>query len=215
MNRQRRIYVGLLGLGVAALATDRLVLKPAGAVAAPESGTPAAETAELTPAAPPSHAPVRPNLADRLSVIPWSAPGRDGFKADESWVLPPKPEAAAAANEPAAFSIQDWETRNPLRSIYALGRDAGADDAPAPPLAEPTREFRARFGEQDVAPGDSVDGCRVLSIEATTVWIEHEARCYAVDILHPRRPDNGDPRRGPAVIVKQNPEAPAPGAAER
>jgi hypothetical protein len=218
MTRQRWIYVGLLGLGLVALAADRLVLSPAGAAAATDAGVTGAEPTDSTPASPSIPGPVRPNLADRLSKIAWDAPGgvRDGFKADESWVLPPRPEAAPGAKEPAGFSIAEWETRNPLRSIYAVMRQgAPAGNDPDSPLAESPREFKARFGDNDVSAGEYIDGCRVLTIEATTVWIEHEGQCYAVDILHPRKADGTEPKKTPSVVVKQNAEPAAPEAPGR
>jgi hypothetical protein len=204
MTRQRWIFVGLLALGLGALAMDRLVLSPAGAAAAVPDGPAAGAGEPEAPAAPAG--PVRRTLADRLRTVQWTPPSRDGFRADEAWVQPPKPEPVAGASDPGAFSIAEWEGRNPLRSIFALVRQ---EQDPAGPPTDTPREYKARLGDRDVTVGDTVAGCRVVQIEATELWVEHDGRCYLIDMLHPRRADGRD-RKPSGVLVKSSAEAAAP-----
>ena len=107
LSKERKIYVALFGLGLIALAADRLFFTPAGASAAsPEPGPDApAPTPPASPQPAPESAP-GPSFAERLDrQAKWQdGPLQDAFFAPAAWVNgQSSPEAPAEARPESSF----------------------------------------------------------------------------------------------------------------
>jgi hypothetical protein len=128
LSKSKVISLAALGLAVAAMLVDRLVVGPD--AAAPKSAEATIASRPAAPAAPaapattvPASAPIR--LADRLKVLA-EAPNldplhaRDAFVPPESWLAQPKtPETAAAA--PAADPAEKFIHEHKLTSVLTAG----------------------------------------------------------------------------------------------
>ena len=144
LTRQRQISIGVLGLGLAALAADRLFFGPgdggpSAALASAPQPAPAAGAA-----AAPVRTPVR-SVAERLAdkSVGLSAEAADAFALPRGW-MPPETEAQEA-------------------------KVVAADKAPLPQVTAVfprtiTGVAEATINKQRVRVGETVDGWRVLKI---------------------------------------------------
>lgn len=133
LSKQRTVYVALLGLGLAALAVDKLMLAPASAEASPE---PAPEAAPAPQAAAPAPAPAPkssgPFLASRVVVAArGGSGGRDAFRAATDWVRPVEQQGAPASENPAAPGIAEFKAKHSLWMIGSAPKEKGGDPLPA------------------------------------------------------------------------------------
>jgi hypothetical protein len=111
LTRERKVFLALLGLGVTALAVDRLALGPSDAGAAPAA--PAGPSADAAPQAEPAAPAATPENAapghafsERIASRSGSVGTRDPFRPHQSWptpVLPDEPVAQTVPDEFAAF----------------------------------------------------------------------------------------------------------------
>jgi hypothetical protein len=111
LSRKKAAYLGLLGLGIAALAADRLLFTPSGAEASPgevSPSAPAAPSAPLAKAEPSEPIPTGKPLSARLAQAikgPWDdADVPDAFHSRTSWLAeasmgPPVPETPESKSE--------------------------------------------------------------------------------------------------------------------
>jgi hypothetical protein len=156
LTKERKIYVGLLAVGMAALAVDRLTSGPATAQAEDASAyvitrpdAPAATNS--TSVAPSAGGTMTPGggLAARLRELapqPNVAPGasaRDLFRAPASWAAPAQ-TTQPVAREPGPA---DFEKSHRLTAVLLQGRQA-----------------HAVVDGRMVAPGQAIDGYTLISV---------------------------------------------------
>jgi hypothetical protein len=133
LSKTKMVWLGALGLAVAALLLDRLAMGPgampksASAEAVP-SAVPAHKSADA--AVPAAHATPAASLrlADRLKALATAdldpIHARDAFATPESWLAQPKPVEAPAAVAPTADPAEKFVREHKLTSVL-LASDGG------------------------------------------------------------------------------------------
>lgn len=178
LTRQRQFSIGVLALGLAALAVDRLVLGPS------DGGPFPAMAAQGAPGAAPASAPARASVsalgmisvADRLDAARFVGAGaRDGFSPPEGWL--PKAPSEDAAKHAAKVPEKEGAPDLHLTGLFPTA-PGGA---------------RAFISGSSVREGDEVHGWRVVKIlgggpgERPGVRLESEGREIVLGIESPMK----------------------------
>ena len=171
LTRERKIFLGLLGLGAIALAADRLFLGPAGASAAVDEAPAAPVKAE---AVAPDPAPVRPekratgpSLAQRLrgaTVRLDASSTKDAFKPSSAWGVTPSKVPAAASED-----AQTFQATHHITSILQAGDQAI--------VMIKGKTYRV---------GEVVDGYRVVEIRTRSVVFQGTGPAFEVSLPEPK-----------------------------
>lgn len=156
-SRERKVYAGLLGLGLLALFVDRALLSPADAGAAsPEPAAPAPVT-KPAPATPPANAaapaPTGPTFTERIAAASLSPDARNPFQPPESW---PKVTVVETPTGPAPTDFSSFFESHKLTAIV-WAPDKGAEAA------------IATINGIAYRLGDEIDGFRITAIDASGV----------------------------------------------
>jgi hypothetical protein len=169
LTRERKIFLGLLGLGAAALAVDRVFLGPAGASAA-VGETPSAKAV----AAAPAPAPVRPekratgpSLAQRLRGATTrldASSTKDAFKPSSAWGVTPAKVPAAASED-----AQTFQATHHITSILQAGDQAI--------VMIKGKTYRV---------GEVVDGYRVVEIRTRSAVFQGNGPAFEVSLPEPK-----------------------------
>jgi len=183
LTRERKVFLGLLGAGVAALIADRLLFAPAGAGAA----VPAAEPASAPPPssrAAPAVEPATPNGVPFSQRVAEAAAGaqseRDPFRVDDSW---PKPIIKEEGSAPTAQDLDTFIKQIKLTAVVTQ------------------KDHEAQFAMINGRVrkiGDQIGGFRIVAMDPAGVEFESpigERKRVALDLPSPLPTVKPEPAR--------------------
>ena len=163
LTTKQKVYAGIAGLGLLAVAADRLLILPHGAAAdAPAPDSYALSSAERRPAAPlPVPAPLsqRPTIADRLDAVAAARRFdlnnvRDAFVPSPAWLAGPG-EPTGTGLESGRLAAERFRGAHVLTAVVASGE-----------------EGYAIIDGQILFIGQVLDGFRLVAVRPRSVILE-------------------------------------------
>jgi hypothetical protein len=179
LTKRQKLLSAVFLLGVVGLGVDRVILRPQGGPQAASADTPVAAAPSAKPPAPPAeNPPARPPVAERLNnLLPARQAGaeepRDPFALPPAWT-----DSPAASGEKVPDTVAAFIRTHQLKAVVVQGEASSA-----------------LVDDSYLAPGQNVDGFKLVSVSYRTAVFEREGKQAVLELVDSEGPGSKGPSR--------------------